>query len=82
VRPIFRSTLFGTGLGAWLRCALCMMASCTWRRLTQGADGQALEEMLEDDERFGFIVMDGSGSLYGTVQVRASCCRRSEGHRL
>jgi hypothetical protein len=30
---------------------------------------QALEEMLEDDERFGFIVMDGSGTLYGTVQV-------------
>lgn len=28
---------------------------------------QALNELLEDDEKFGFIVMDGSGTLYGTV---------------
>ena len=29
---------------------------------------EALNELLEDDDRFGFIVMDGNGSLYGTVQ--------------
>jgi peptide chain release factor subunit 1 len=28
---------------------------------------QALTELLADDQRFGFIVMDGNGSLYGTV---------------
>ena len=28
---------------------------------------QALSELLNDDQRFGFIVMDGNGSLYGTV---------------
>lgn len=28
----------------------------------------ALNELLEDDDRFGFIVMDGNGSLYGTLQ--------------
>ena len=27
-----------------------------------------LNELLMDDEAFGFIVMDGNGSLYGTVQ--------------
>merc|ERR1719159_1499249 len=27
-----------------------------------------LAELLESDEKFGFIVMDGNGSLYGTVQ--------------
>lgn len=27
-----------------------------------------LDELLMDDEAFGFIVMDGNGSLYGTVQ--------------
>lgn len=26
---------------------------------------EALDELLEDDEKFGFIVMDGNGSLYG-----------------
>jgi peptide subunit release factor 1 (eRF1) len=30
---------------------------------------KALDELLEDDDRFGFIVMDGNGSLYGTLQV-------------
>ena len=30
---------------------------------------EALDELLEDDEKFGFIVMDGNGSLYGTLQV-------------
>ena len=29
---------------------------------------EALNELLMDDEAFGFIVMDGNGSLYGTVQ--------------
>jgi peptide chain release factor subunit 1 len=28
---------------------------------------EALTELLEDDQRFGFIVMDGNGSLYGTI---------------
>lgn len=27
----------------------------------------ALTELLQDDQKFGFIVMDGNGSLYGTV---------------
>ena len=27
-----------------------------------------LNELLIDDEAFGFIIMDGNGSLYGTVQ--------------
>ena len=30
-----------------------------------------LNELLIDDEAFGFIVMDGNGSLYGTVQGSA-----------
>lgn len=29
---------------------------------------EALAELLEDDEKFGFLIMDGNGSLYGTVQ--------------
>lgn len=28
---------------------------------------EALQELLQDDERFGFIVMDGNGCLYGTL---------------
>ena len=28
---------------------------------------EALNELLEDDHKFGFIVMDGNGCLYGTV---------------
>jgi len=28
---------------------------------------EALNELLESDDKFGFIVMDGSGSLYGTL---------------
>ncbi|CAN0540891.1 unnamed protein product, partial [Scytosiphon promiscuus] len=32
---------------------------------------QALDELLQDDERFGFIVMDGNGTLYGTLQGRS-----------
>jgi len=28
---------------------------------------QPLNELLEADDKFGFIVMDGSGCLYGTV---------------
>ena len=28
---------------------------------------EALAELLEDDARFGFIIMDGNGSLYGIV---------------
>jgi len=29
---------------------------------------QALAELLESDEKFGFIVMDGNGSLFGVLQ--------------
>ena len=29
---------------------------------------EALNELLADDDRFGFIVMDGNGCLYGTLQ--------------
>merc|ERR1719174_1543534 len=29
---------------------------------------ETLSELLEDDEKFGFLIMDGNGSLYGTVQ--------------
>uniref|UniRef100_A0A0G4H4Z2 Eukaryotic peptide chain release factor subunit 1 n=1 Tax=Chromera velia CCMP2878 TaxID=1169474 RepID=A0A0G4H4Z2_9ALVE len=29
---------------------------------------EALQELLEADDKFGFIVMDGNGCLYGTVQ--------------
>merc|ERR1719159_1583013 len=29
---------------------------------------EALAELLEDDDKFGFLIMGGNGSLYGTVQ--------------
>eukprot|EP00743_Colponemidia_sp_Colp-15_P000951 GILK01001050.1.p1 GENE.GILK01001050.1~~GILK01001050.1.p1 ORF type:complete len:466 (-),score=110.28 GILK01001050.1:151-1461(-) len=29
---------------------------------------EALKELLESDDKFGFIVIDGNGSLFGTVQ--------------
>merc|ERR1719482_2019162 len=29
---------------------------------------ETLGELLEDDDKFGFLIMDGNGSLYGTVQ--------------
>merc|ERR1719271_325053 len=29
---------------------------------------ETLGELLEDDEKFGFLIMDGNGSLYGTLQ--------------
>uniref|UniRef100_A0A7S3NJC5 Eukaryotic peptide chain release factor subunit 1 n=1 Tax=Aureoumbra lagunensis TaxID=44058 RepID=A0A7S3NJC5_9STRA len=29
---------------------------------------EALNELLEDDDKFGFIIMDGNGALYGTLQ--------------
>ena len=28
---------------------------------------EALQELLQDDSTFGFVVMDGSGCLFGTV---------------
>ena len=31
---------------------------------------EALSALLADDNRFGFIVMDGNGALFGTLQVR------------
>ena len=35
---------------------------------------EALTALLADDNRFGFIVMDGNGALFGTLQVSASAC--------
>lgn len=32
---------------------------------------EALHELLEDDDKFGFVVMDGNGCLYGTLQGSA-----------
>jgi len=29
---------------------------------------EALHELLEDDDKFGFLVMDGNGCLFGTLQ--------------
>merc|ERR1719482_1254197 len=29
---------------------------------------ETLSELLEDDDKFGFLIMDGNGSLYGTLQ--------------
>eukprot|EP00931_Biecheleriopsis_adriatica_P064354 TRINITY_DN3914_c0_g2_i1.p1 TRINITY_DN3914_c0_g2~~TRINITY_DN3914_c0_g2_i1.p1 ORF type:complete len:440 (-),score=118.30 TRINITY_DN3914_c0_g2_i1:99-1418(-) len=29
---------------------------------------EALSELMEDDDKFGFLIMDGNGSLFGTVQ--------------
>ncbi|EAN33034.2 peptide chain release factor 1 [Theileria parva strain Muguga] len=29
---------------------------------------ESLNELLESDDKFGFIVMDGNGALYGTIQ--------------
>lgn len=31
-------------------------------------DFQALTALLSDDSKFGFIVIDGSGALFGTLQ--------------
>jgi len=28
---------------------------------------QALNALLEDDNKFGFIIMDGNGALFGTL---------------
>lgn len=28
---------------------------------------EALQELMESDTKFGFIVMDGNGTLYGTL---------------
>lgn len=36
-------------------------------RLHTHACTQALEELLESDAKYGFIVMDGNGSLFGTL---------------
>lgn len=27
----------------------------------------ALNELLDDDDKFGFIIVDGNGALYGTL---------------
>ena len=36
-----------------------------------GRASQALQELLESDDKWGFIIMDGNGSLYGTVSGNA-----------
>ena len=38
---------------------------------------EALTALLADDNRFGFIVMDGNGALFGTLQVRNTLCSRN-----
>ena len=38
---------------------------------------EALQELLQDDSTFGFVVVDGSGALFGTV----SGCSRTVLHR-
>ena len=45
------------------------MPDLSWanRQVSRGCPHQALTELLEDDEKFGFIVMDGLGCLYGTL---------------
>lgn len=37
-----------------------------------------LNQLLESDDKFGFLIMDGNGSLFGTVQV-IHCPRRRAG---
>jgi peptide chain release factor subunit 1 len=32
---------------------------------------EALTALLADDNKFGFIVMDGNGALFGTLQVKS-----------
>ena len=34
---------------------------------SRGVRRQALNELLEDDEKFGFVIMDGNGCLFGTL---------------
>ena len=34
---------------------------------------EALTALLADDNRFGFIVMDGNGALFGTLQGNTRC---------
>jgi hypothetical protein len=38
-------------------------------------DCRALSALLADDNRFGFIVMDGNGALFGTLQVMKKLLR-------
>ena len=49
-----------------LSFSLFIICVCTYANVWQ-----ALDELLQDDERFGFIVMDGNGTLYGTLQGRS-----------
>ena len=34
---------------------------------------QALQELMLDSTRFGFVVMDGNGTLFGAVSGNARC---------
>lgn len=36
-------------------------------------NSQALNELLESDNKYGFIVMDGNGSLFGTLSGNTRC---------
>ena len=45
-----------------IQCSLRYCLPACW------SGTQALNELLEDDDIFGFIVMDGNGCLYATLQ--------------
>lgn len=44
--------------------AVCVCAHC---RCDNKFHTEALNELLESDEKFGFIIMDGNGCLFGTL---------------
>ena len=51
-------------------CSLLLFSSSTHRSLylcDNKFHTEALQELLESDSKFGFIVMDGNGTLFGTV---------------
>ncbi len=44
---------------------------------------EALRELLESDEKFGFIIMDGNGSLFGTLCGNTrTVLHKVRGHRV
>ena len=53
----------GISIKSIMICACCLIV------LLQP---EALTALLADDNRFGFIVMDGNGALFGTLQVGQS----------
>lgn len=42
-------------------------ACCAFARCDNKFHTEALNELLESDEKFGFIIMDGNGCLFGTL---------------